>query len=645
MTDNDGGVSSLSKQIITRVIYHNQTGANNQTTIDLQNETDTIILINTSQSTTVNISKYSGNPTGENIPNDITAFGDYIDIDVENKSAIVWPITIMMFYTQNDLSSSHINETQLLGIFFWNDTSGEWQLYSDTGVNTSYNQSGYDGYCWANVWHLTPLILGGDIQPPSKVTGLAVTNVHDGKLNLVWNPATDNDAVDHYRIYRNGAFLINQTSVSYQDTGLTDGQSYTYQVSAVDTVGNEGIKSDPKTGMPTINNPPTMSNPNPANGSTNIPISTSSLSISIQDPEGDHFNWNITTVPNIGSISGTNASNGTKTCAITGLSYSTTYTWTVRASDGVRWTNQSYQFATLSNGGGGGGGPGGGGGEMPPAGPQNQYPIANASAGEPYKGFVNSEILFDGSRSYDPDGNITKWFWVFGDNTNGTGKTVQHAYSKVGTYTVTLTVTDNLGATNTDTTTCVILQPNKPPTIPIITGPTNGTKNTMYIYTAISTDPDNDTIQYTFDWGSPISQTSGFLPNGTSFTVNHSWASAGRYIITVTVTDNHTVSSSKITVYIDAIQTGDIGYLIDDNGDGTYDTFRNVTTSQNTVVGKSGSNYLIDSNGDGKWEYTFNKTGGLALYQPPKTPGFEVIIIIGAMVLVMFWKRKRRDRD
>jgi hypothetical protein len=101
----------------------------------------------------------------------------------------------------------------------------------------------------------------------------------------------------------------------------------------------------------------------------------------------------------------------------------------------------------------------------------------------------------------------------------------------------------------------VITQPNRPPTAPIITGPTNGTKNTMYTYTAFSTDADNDTIHYTFDWGEPVSPSSGFLPNGSSFTVNHSWATPGRYNLTVTVTDNQTESSSKITVFINTVKT------------------------------------------------------------------------------------------
>jgi PKD repeat protein len=54
---------------------------------------------------------------------------------------------------------------------------------------------------------------------------------------------------------------------------------------------------------------------------------------------------------------------------------------------------------------------------------------------------------FDGGASSDPDGSITAYAWDFGDRTTGSGATVAHTYSVAGTYAVTLTVTDNLGAT------------------------------------------------------------------------------------------------------------------------------------------------------------------------------------------------------
>ena len=89
-----------------------------------------------------------------------------------------------------------------------------------------------------------------------------------------------------------------------------------------------------------------LSNPIPGDSSAGVSISTSSISVNIEDLEGDSINWSITTIPYIGSSFGTNASNGSKSCSISALSYLTTYTWIVNATDGVSWANKSYSFTT-----------------------------------------------------------------------------------------------------------------------------------------------------------------------------------------------------------------------------------------------------------------------------------------------------------
>ena len=51
----------------------------------------------------------------------------------------------------------------------------------------------------------------------------------------------------------------------------------------------------------------------------------------------------------------------------------------------------------------------------------------------------------------DPDGNIASYDWTFGDGTlHGCAATMSHAYPTGGTYTGTLTVTDNRGAHGVD---------------------------------------------------------------------------------------------------------------------------------------------------------------------------------------------------
>jgi PKD repeat protein len=75
--------------------------------------------------------------------------------------------------------------------------------------------------------------------------------------------------------------------------------------------------------------------------------------------------------------------------------------------------------------------------------PTNQAPTAAFTSST--SGLTAS---VDGSSSTDRDGTVASYAWNFGDGTTGTGKTTTHLYTSAGTYTVTLTVTDNAGATH-----------------------------------------------------------------------------------------------------------------------------------------------------------------------------------------------------
>jgi len=79
-----------------------------------------------------------------------------------------------------------------------------------------------------------------------------------------------------------------------------------------------------------------------------------------------------------------------------------------------------------------------------------------AIPGGPYTGNVNVPVTFDGSASYDSDGGELTYAWDFGDGTTGEGMTPQHTYAMAGTYTVSLTVTDNDQKSDTASTTATI---------------------------------------------------------------------------------------------------------------------------------------------------------------------------------------------
>jgi len=74
--------------------------------------------------------------------------------------------------------------------------------------------------------------------------------------------------------------------------------------------------------------------------------------------------------------------------------------------------------------------------------PGNQAPTASFT-------FICTDLTcsFDGGDSSDPDGSIASYAWNFGDGGTATGSTATRTYASAGTRTVTLTVTDNGGAT------------------------------------------------------------------------------------------------------------------------------------------------------------------------------------------------------
>ncbi len=77
---------------------------------------------------------------------------------------------------------------------------------------------------------------------------------------------------------------------------------------------------------------------------------------------------------------------------------------------------------------------------------QNQPPVAVAQV-TPATAHVNQTVSFSAAGSYDPDGQITAYFWEFGDGQTSNQMNTTHSYSQADNYTYRLTVTDNLGAT------------------------------------------------------------------------------------------------------------------------------------------------------------------------------------------------------
>jgi len=105
----------------------------------------------------------------------------------------------------------------------------------------------------------------------------------------------------------------------------------------------------------------------------------------------------------------------------------------------------------------------------------NELPVANASG--PYFGEVGEEILFNASESYDSDGIIVNYTWSFGDGSKGYGVITEHAYTQIGEYLVNLSIVDDCGLTDYNTTYAKITLDSGDDEIPTETHPGGGSNH------------------------------------------------------------------------------------------------------------------------------------------------------------------------
>jgi PKD repeat protein len=89
--------------------------------------------------------------------------------------------------------------------------------------------------------------------------------------------------------------------------------------------------------------------------------------------------------------------------------------------------------------------------------PQNQAPTASFTAVP-----TGLTVALDAAASSDADGEVRTYAWTFGDGQSGEGATASHTYGTGGTFPVTLTVTDEDGATATVTQDVTVVAPTAP---------------------------------------------------------------------------------------------------------------------------------------------------------------------------------------
>lgn len=168
-----------------------------------------------------------------------------------------------------------------------------------------------------------------------------------------------------------------------------------------------------------------------------------------------------------------------------------------------------------------------------------QAPFARIVA--PSVAYVGVDATFDGSLSYDPDGDLLQYEWDFGDQSALGGIKVQHHYSATGVYTVTLTVRDGLLSDTATRQVTVNAVPHPPKAM--AGGPYAGLMGRLISFDGTrSSDPDGDPLVYMWSFGDR-STGSGPAPG-------HVYDAPGLYTVSLTVSDGGLTASTTTSATV-----------------------------------------------------------------------------------------------
>jgi subtilisin family serine protease len=162
--------------------------------------------------------------------------------------------------------------------------------------------------------------------------------------------------------------------------------------------------------------------------------------------------------------------------------------------------------------------------------PVNHPPVA--AFGSSCSGLA---CTFDGTGSIDDIG-ITSYSWTFGDNTTGTGSKPSHTYAGAGTYTVTLTVKDGGGLTNSISHGVTVSAPANQPPVAVVSVSCPGS-NTCTFDGSGSTD-DHGVVSYAWS--------NSFGVQSTLVKYTRKFGDGGLKQWSLTVKDASGLSSTKV---------------------------------------------------------------------------------------------------
>jgi len=269
--------------------------------------------------------------------------------------------------------------------------------------------------------------------------------------------------------------------------------------------------------------------------------------VSAYDPDGNYISNSVSWGDGLGQAQqGQSAASSTATFQHT-YSAAGTYTITFTVTDSLGASTQSSITTTVT-------------GTAPSDQPPTIATFTGPSAISP------GEIGFWSLKVNDADDSYARYIIQWGDGSSTPSarlacgitydRSFSHTYSSSGTYTVTLSVTDEHGsATATQATTSVVVtSKNKAPVITEVKAPASLAVNEQGTWTISAYDPDGTYLSYSVVWGDegtgPVSG-DAMLRTGSSASFQHTYSKAGTYTVIFTVKDSAgATTQSKATVVV-----------------------------------------------------------------------------------------------